>query len=127
MLRRPMEGEQNSNETVISTIACISTVTGSGSGVEDKNKSLTCVPANNSSKVSNQTHQSPIGHVYHESIVAITVFGFLVDIPVAVLLLLATNWKKKKLLVPWLAIMAMKMLGFVIGCCLYVHFAFIDI
>ena len=54
-----------------------------------------------------------------------TAFQLVIDLPTSVLLLIAANLKKKHLLVPWMFVTALKMLGYVVGCCVFVHFVLI--
>ena len=59
--------------------------------------------------------------------VLLTVFQLVIDLPASVLLLIGANLRIKQLLVPWMLIMAVKMLGYVIACCVFVQFVLVKI
>ena len=54
--------------------------------------------------------------------VVLTIFQLLVDLPISVLLLIGAKTRTKQLLAPWMFLTAMKMLGYVIACCIFVQF-----
>ena len=57
--------------------------------------------------------------------VILIIFQLVIDLPASVLLLIGANLRIKQLLVPWMLIMAVKMLGYVIACCIYVQFVLV--
>ena len=59
--------------------------------------------------------------------VMLIVFLLVIDLPASLLLLIGANLKIKQLLVPWMVTMAVKMFGYVISCCLFVHFVLVKI
>ena len=65
----------------------------------------------------NDTYQNP-----EEIRVMLTIFQLVIDLPASALLLIGANLRIKQLLAPWMFIMAVKMLGYVIACCIYVQF-----
>ena len=66
---------------------------------------------------SNDTQQNP-----EEMRVMLTIFQLVIDLPASALLLIGANLRIKQLLAPWMFIMAVKMLGYVIACCIFVQF-----
>ena len=66
---------------------------------------------------SNDTEQNP-----QEMRVMLTIFQLVIDLPASALLLIGANLRIKQLLAPWMFIMAVKMLGYVIACCIFVQF-----
>ena len=52
------------------------------------------------------------------------IFQLVIDLPASILLLIGANLRIKQLLVPWMLIMAVKMLGYVIACCIFVQFVY---
>ena len=87
------------------------------------NSSLPCqetIKANcRSSDTGNQSQRMQSIHA------VIIAFQLVIDLPTSVLLLIAANLKKRQLLVPWMFVTAIKMLSYVIGCCIFVHFILI--
>ena len=59
--------------------------------------------------------------------VVLTTFQILVDLPASILLLLGAKTRIKRLLLPWMLLTAIKMLGYVTACCIFVHFILIQI
>ena len=55
------------------------------------------------------------------------IFQLVIDLPASVLLLIGANLRIKQLLVPWMLIMAVNMLGYVISCCIFVQFVLVNI
>ena len=59
--------------------------------------------------------------------VMLIIFQLVIDLPATVLLLIGASMRLKQLLVPWMLIMAVKMLGYVIACCIFVQFVLVKI
>ena len=70
----------------------------------------------------NDTQQNP-----QEMKVMLTIFQLVIDLPASALLLIGANLRIKQLLAPWMFIMAVKMLGYVIACCIFVQFRLVKI
>ena len=59
--------------------------------------------------------------------VLLTIFQLVIDLPASVLLLIGAKLRIKLLLIPWMLIMAVKMLGYVIGVCIWVQFVLVQV
>ena len=59
--------------------------------------------------------------------VMLIIFQLVIDLPASILLLIGANLRIKQLLVPWMLIMAVKMLGYVIACCIFVQFVLVKV
>ena len=73
-------------------------------------------------EINNGTEQHPNGVGSQ----LLTIFLLVIDLPSSALLLAGAKLKVKTLLLPWMIIMALKMLGYVTACCIYVQFVLVE-
>ena len=120
-------------------ILCITlTILGCVSWLLQSNASLKQTDKNNATNIScdvelqkewNITTADVYDDSYNEMGIGgvLIIFQLVIDLPASVLLLIGANLRIKQLLVPWMLIMAVNMLGYVISCCIFVQFVFVNI